>query len=44
MFEIGASQGAAVSKILISEGYEDVTVKQDLNSNDRVVSCHFQKK
>lgn len=44
VFEIGASQGTAVSDILISEGYEDVTVKQDLNSNDRVVSCHFQKK
>lgn len=44
VFEIGASQGEAVSKILVAEGYENVTVTKDLNSNDRVVSCHFQKK
>lgn len=44
VFEIGSTQGVAVSDILKAEGYKDVTVKQDLNSNDRVVSCHFQKK
>lgn len=44
VFEIGCSQGKAVSDILKAEGYKDVTITKDLNSNDRVVSCHFQKK
>lgn len=44
VFEIGSTQGTAVSDILKAEGYADIIVKQDLNSNDRVVVCHFQNK
>ncbi len=44
VFEIGFSQADKVVEILKSEEYSDIVVKKDLNSNDRVVSCRFQKK
>lgn len=44
VFEIGFSQADKVTEILRLEGYSDIVVKKDLNSNDRVVSCRFQKK
>lgn len=37
LFEIGASQGAAVSKILQENGFLNVTVIKDLAEHDRVV-------
>ena len=37
LFEIGASQGNAVSKILQENGFLNVTVIKDLAEHDRVV-------
>lgn len=36
-FEIGCNQAEAVSKKMILEGYQDVTVKEDFSGLDRVV-------
>lgn len=36
--EIGADQGAAVTALLREAGFRDITVKQDLNRRDRVVT------
>lgn len=37
-FEIGFSQAESVKQILENAGFKDVAVKQDLNSNNRVVA------
>lgn len=37
LFEIGYDQGAAVKKLLMENGYIDVSVVKDLAGNDRVV-------
>lgn len=41
LFEIGFDQGKAVSEMMISAGYQDVQVIQDLAKNDRVVRGHL---
>jgi release factor glutamine methyltransferase len=42
-FEIGASQGAAVSRIVASAGLEDIRVVRDLGGHERVVLGHLRK-
>jgi len=39
LFEIGPTQGMAVSHIMRSKGFEHVDVIQDLDGRDRVVRC-----
>lgn len=38
MFEIGPSQAAAVSAMMIAQGFAEIRVMQDLDGRDRVVS------
>ncbi len=42
-FEIGAKQGAAVFSILEKNGYEEIQIKKDYNSKDRVVFARKTK-
>ena len=38
LFEIGASQGASVKKIMEADGFRDIGIIRDLSGNERVVS------
>lgn len=40
-FEIGCEQGEAVKKMMLEQGFSDVTVQKDLAGLDRVVTGHL---
>ena len=42
LFEIGYTQGQAVSDLLLAEGYTDIRLIPDYNGNDRVVAARWQ--
>ena len=42
LFEIGYTQGQAVSDLLLPEGYTDIRLIPDYNGNDRVVAARWQ--
>ena len=39
LFEIGPTQGAAVSGLLAAQGFSEVTIRRDLDGRDRVVGA-----
>ena len=39
LFEIGPTQGAAVSGLLAAQGFSEVAIRRDLDGRDRVVSA-----
>ncbi len=43
LFEIGCGQGKDVAGLMMSHGYQDVTVRKDLSGLDRVVMGRYNK-